>query len=404
MRNAQNLTKRVAILLCTLLLTANVFAFQSTYSANFSLGFDFSNGFEAPNTWFSTEFRMNPSAFGRDFDLSVSLKDINLESAKLSLKLSDLKLNLYKNISFISTSDPVVLYKVDGGRDGIDVNTAFGKLVLSQDVMYFDAPVPMIPNHKVMLGKRGNKFDVALSGYQKVSGFNLSYELIQQDLTNFELKNSVAFLSLAEGSYNWGVRYILAGATNTRLALSPTNISNQNVVSLWYKFGSSPAFNTYVNTNFDFENTFDDLLNNSEAGIDVNFGQFFANLKKVGFSDVTGFMPTEWGKFIVTFGSTFSFMDFSGKASYSFGKPIHSSINTIGEIYYLELGRSFGNVSAFAKYQKIIGYYEEKDSFFGELKLTGFQNAQISMQLGNGDFAGDNPFRPVVNVIINTWW
>lgn len=404
MRNFKVISKKFALLLCIFFSTVSVFALQSTFSANFSLGIDFSNGFNTPTSSISTEFRMNPTAFGRDFDLSMSLKDGNLESAKLSLKITDVKLNLYKNVGFITTNDPVVLYKIDGGRDGIDVSTSLGKLLLSSDVIYFEMPVPAIQNHNLIFGKRNNKFDIAFSGYQKVAGLNLNYELIQQDVLTFETKNSFLFFSLAEGSYNWGVRYILAGTPNSRLALSPTYVSNQNVVTTWYKFGTAPAFNAYLNTNFDFENTIDDLLNNSEAGIDINYGTLFMNLKKTDFSSITGLMPTEWGKFLVTFGSTFTLMDFSGKASYSFGKPIHGSVNTIGELYYIELGKSFGNVSTFAKYQKVIGYYEEKDSFFGELKLTGFQNAQVSVQVGNGDFAGNNPFKPVLNININTWW
>ncbi|MGQ9855653.1 MAG: hypothetical protein ACUVQF_02880 [Fervidobacterium sp.] len=404
MRNFKVMSKKFALLLCIFFSMASVFALQSTFSANFSLGIDFSNGFNALTSSISTEFRMNPSAFGRDFDFSASLKNSDLESAKLSLKINNIKMNLYKNVGFITTNDPVVLYKIDGGRDGIDINSAIGKLLLSGEVMYLELPVPAVQNHNLIFGKRSNKFDVAFSGYQKLVGLNLNYELIQQDVLNFETKNSFLFFSVAEGNYNWGVRYILAGAPDSRLVLSPTYVSNQNVVSAWYKFGTSPAFNTYVNTNFDFENTVEDLLNNSEAVIDVSYGGLFVNLKKTGFSDITGMMPTEWGKFMVTFGNTFSLMDFSGKASYSFGKPIHTSVNTIGEIYYVELGRSFGNISTFAKYQKIIGYYEEKDFFYGELKFTGFQNAQVSLQIGNGDFAGDNPFKPVFGININTWW
>lgn len=381
---------------------SSLFALQTNFSTSFSLQYDFSG--ETPSVAFSSEFRMNPSAFGRDFDLSISLKDTNLESAKLSLKIENVKLNLYKNISFIKTTDPLVLYMIDSGRDGIDIHVAGTRFVFSGDVMYVDTKVPFVQGVGLIVGKRNEKFDTALYGFQKISGLNVNYEFALQDVTNFDMENSVAMVSVAEGNYKWGVRYLLAGATNTSLALSPQYITNQNIVSAWYKFGSQPAFNTYVNTNFSFEKFSDDVLKNTEVGMDVNYGGAFVSLKKTGLADVSGIMPTEWGKFNISFGSMFNFMNFSGKFAYSFGKPAHNVVNTIGEVYYLELGRSFGNMNLFAKYQKIIGYYEEKDFFFGELKFTGFQNADFAIQLGNGDFAGDNPFKPVVAFKINAWW
>jgi hypothetical protein len=380
----------------------SLFAFQSNFSAGFSLQYDFSN--EKPIASLSTEFRMNHSVFGKDFDLSLSMKNADLESAKLSLKLFGITTNLYKNVLFIKTTDPVILYKVDSGRDGMDIQLSNVKVLFSGDVMYVDTKLTFVQGIGFIVGKRSDKFDAAIYGLQKFGGLNVNYELIQQDLTKFDIKNSVGMVSVAQGNYNWGVRYLLAGATNTSLALSPQYISNQNIVSAWYKFGSQPAFNTYVNTNFSFEKFSDDVLKNTEVGMDINYGGAFVNLKKTGFSDVTGAMPTEWGKFNVSLGTTFSFMNFSGKFAYSFGKPAHNVVNTIGEVYYVELGRSFGNINLFAKYQKIIGYYEEKDFFFGELKFTGFQNADFAIQLGNGDFAGDNPFKPVVAFKINAWW
>jgi len=380
----------------------SLFAFQSNFSSSFSLQYDFSN--EKPIASLSTEFRMNHSVFGKDFDLSLSMKNADLESAKLSLKLFGITTNLYKNVLFIKTTDPVILYKIDSGRDGMDIQLSNVKVLFSGDVMYVDTKLTFVQGSSFIVGKRSDKFDAAIYGLQKFGGLNVNYELIQQDLTKFDLKNAVAMISVAEINYAWGIRYLLAGATDTKLPLSSQYISNQNIVNAWYKFGSQPAFNTYVNTNFSFEKFSDDVLKNTEVGMDINYGGAFVNLKKTGFADVTGAMPTEWGKFNVSLGTTFSFMNFSGKFAYSFGKPAHNVVNTIGEVYYVELGRSFGNINLFAKYQKVIGYYEEKDFFFGELKFTGFQNADFAIQLGNGDFAGDNPFKPVVAFKINAWW
>ncbi len=388
-------------LLILIIVSNNLFALQTSFSTNFSVAYDFSA--ENVGTSFSTEFRMNPSALGKDFDFSASLNGSNLESARLTFTIEGAKVNLYKNTGFIKASDPLVLYKYDSGKDGVEIQTSHFKVVFSDVVMYADMKIPFM-NTNLLFGKRDEKFDTALYGFLKVSGLNVNYEFVLQDVKNFDIKNSVGMVSVAEGNYNWGVRYLLAGATNTSLALSPQYISNQNIVSAWYKFGSQPAFNTYVNTNFSFEKFSDDVLKNTEVGMDINYGGAFVNLKKTGFADVTGAMPTEWGKFNVSLGTTFSFMNFSGKFAYSFGKPAHNVVNTIGEVYYVELGRSFGNINLFAKYQKIIGYYEEKDFFFGELKFTGFQNADFAIQIGNGDFAGDNPFKPVVAFKINAWW
>lgn len=377
------------------------FALQTNYSANFSFTADFSQNPVVTN--FGSEFRIMGSSFGSGYDLSFSLKDTNLESAKLVLKFDNFKLSLYDNQIFGTTTDPIVLYQITTGQNGLEFQYDNYKLALfnSIDLMYV---LGNIGDMGFIVGKRGSSIDIAASYGVKFAGMNLNVEGIVQNVTSFDVKNLVGFSLLTDQSQNWGIRYVFAGAKDTKLPYSPQTINEQNTLVLWYKFGKSPSFNIYLDTYFGFENPSKNFMDNTTVGLDVNFGQMYLNLKKIGLSDVNGLMPTDWGKFYISAGTQFSIFDFSTRIGYAFGKPIHNSVNTIGELLYGEAGRTFGNISLFAKYQKIIGYYEEKDFFYSEVKFTGFSNGEVAIRIGNGDFNGNNPFVPAGGVYFNLWW
>lgn len=384
----------------TLVAPTAVFAFQTNYSAEFKFEYDFSK--EPFETFFSTDFRIAGSTFG-SYDLSFSLKGTSLESAKLLLKLDNAKLVLYNNTVFGTTNDPLVLYKISDGKNGIELQYGDYKIVLFQnlDLYYLSAK---LNNFFFIVGKRGSIFDVANFAAFDLSHLILTTEIVSQDIGNFSIKNAVMLFNLAEKTNNYGIRYILSGATNTSLPYSPQVLSAQNTLSAWYKFGSNPFFNTYLSTHFNFDEIMNDLEKNTKLGIDISIGAAYANFEKSGLSNIFAFAPSEWGNFLVKIGTGFSLFDFSGRVEYSFGKPIHNSINTLGEIFYGEIGKSFGNISLFGKYQKIIGYYEEKDFFYSEVKFTGFSNSEVRLHIGNGDFYGNNPFKPSGGIYFRLWW
>jgi hypothetical protein len=383
---------------------SSTFALQTNYSAKFEFTYDFSE--DNLNTNLSTEFRINANAFGSGYDLSFSLKDTSLESAKLVIKNDAFKLSLYDNTTYGSTQDPIVLYKINSGQNGLEVEiypifpvklTFFNTLNLMHAQMNF-------PDTLLIIGKRDNLFDAAIYYNKTFGSVNFKSEIAAQDLTHFNVKNSLLYTQISENNYRWGGTYILAGASDTSFSYSSQVINQQNMVNLWHRFGSSPSFNTYINTHFNFATLPSDLDKNTEVGLDVNFGQIYLNVKKTGVSNVTGFTPDRWGNFYFAFGSKFSLFDFSGNLGYAFGKPIHNSINTLGELFYLDVSKNFGNISLFSKYQKVIGYYEEKDFFYSEIKFTGFANGEVALRIGDGDFERKDAFKPVGGVYFSLWW
>ncbi len=369
---------------------STLFALQTNYSTKFSMSFNFSE--EQLKTNFGSEFRITGNSFGSGYDLSFNLNGTNLESAKLVLKFDTLKLSLYDNTIFGSTNDPIGIYKIDSGKNGIEIEYSPFKFVLFNnfDLMYISTN---LSDYYIVIGKRGKIFDTALSYSSKFLNNNLKAEVAVKDIANFDVKNTFLFGQFADGSYNWGLTYEFIGSEE-----------KQNTVNLWYKFGNLPSFNTYLNTQFGTDNLTQDLLNNAKVGIDVNLNQFNLSLKKTNLTTFSGLMPTQWGEFLISFGTKFSLAEFNGSLQYTFGKPIHSSVNTIGEIFYGEIGRNFGNISLFAKYQKIIGYYEEKDFLYSEVKFTGFSFGEVKFWIGNGEFDKNNPFIPILGVEFNLWW
>ncbi|MCX7654787.1 MAG: hypothetical protein N2Z58_08965 [Fervidobacterium sp.] len=393
--------KLTALFIVFTVFSITAFALQTNYSANFSFTVDFSQ--QPFSTNFGSEFRIMGSSLGTGYDLSFSLKGSNLESAKLTLKFEELKLSLYDNQIFGTTNDPIVLYQITTGQNGVEIGYGNYKLVLfnSLDLMYLSGNINEIV---FIVGKRGNLIDTAASYNIRLSSANLKTECIIQNITSFDPKNFVGLALLYDQKQNWGVRYVFAGGKDTKLSYSPQEINEQNNLVLWYKFGNSPSFNTYLTTYFGFENPTRDLIDNSVVGLDITLGQMYLNLKKTGFSSISGLLPNNWGKFYIAAGTQFSIFDFSTKLGYGFGKPIHNSISTIGELFYIEASRNFGNISLFSKYQKIVGYYEEKDFFYSEIKFTGFSNGDVVVRVGNGDFDKDNPFKPVGGIYFNLWW
>ncbi|ODN29786.1 hypothetical protein [Fervidobacterium thailandense] len=395
------MAKRLQILFF-LIVPLFVFSLSTNSSVRFTLTLDFQN--EEPTQSFQTEFNLNANALGKGFDLSFGLSGSSLSTARVNFKFNDLGLQLYKNQTFGSSADPVVLYNIKDGQDGVSVRFGSADFVAfnTLDLMYIQYGYPF---GVVILGKRGDKFDTAVSFGGKFGDISLTSEVVWQDFVSFKVDNTVFLFSVAEKSSNWGVRYLITPSKELKLSYSPQSLGNNNILSLWYKFDAFGAkFNTYLNTKFDFDGIVSGLMRNSEIGADFSLGELFVYAKKTGLDDITGVMPTDWGKFSLGFSYGFSMFEGKGKIGYSFGKPAHNTVSTLGEVFYGEYGRSFGNIHLFAKYQKIIGYYEEPETFFLEAKITGLGNAEVKFWLGNGDFYNNNTFKPIVGAQFSMWW
>lgn len=392
--------KRIAFVFLTM--SSVLLALTTNTFTKFRLVVDFRE--DGVSQSLETEFGLNGSTIGKEFDLSFSLQGTRLSSSKVGFKLGELALDFYKNQRFGTSNDPLVLYKVDGGHDGLSVKigTFSAHLFNTLPLMFLSFEYPL---GVLLLGKRNENFDVAGSFGLELSGVRFIGEVAWQDFTAFDVNNTVYLLMLTEGGLTWGVRYVVTPLKTLSLAYSPQSLGINNILTAWYKFQVLDArFNTYVNSKFNFDAVISEMIKNSELGIDVSLGELGLWAKKRGLDSVTGVMPNEWGDFSI--GLSYGFPLFDGKARvvYSFGKPAHGTVSTLGEVFYGEFARSFGNVHVFGKYQKIIGYYEERETAYGEVKFTGFGNAEVKVWIGNGDFNTANTFRPITGIEFNLWW
>ena len=389
------------IFLSVLILSVSLFSFSTNYSAKFTYSTDFSQ--QQPNTSLSTEFYINGSSFGSNYDLSFALTGTSLNSSKLSFKFDPFALVVYKNQIYGTSGDQIILYRISDGQNGVSIHYAPLNVYMfnSVDLMYAQYD---LDNGNVLIGKRGSDFDGAIDLSNTFGNFRLVTEFVWQNVNKFDFSDTVYLTAFSDVNSNWGIRYILTPSTTKYLSFSPQVLGNNNVINAWYKIPGKINLNSYVNTKFDFNNVADNLYDNTEVGVDLNYSDVSLNFKKTGLSDVTGVMPDEWGKFTIGTSYNFTMFGLNGKFAYSFGKPAHNTIATLGEVFYVELGKSFGNTSVFGKYQKIIGYYEERDTLYGEIKFAGFNNGQVTVSVGNTDFYNVNTFKPVLNIEFSLWW
>jgi len=389
------------ILLSVLICSASLFSFSTNYSAKFTYSTDFSQ--QQPNTSLSTEFYINGSSFGSNYDLSFALTGTSINSSKLAFKFDPFGLVVYKNQIYGTSGDQIVLYRISDGQNGVSIHYTPLSVYMfnSIDLMYAQYS---LSNGNVLLGKRGSNFDGAIDFSNTFGNFRLATEFVWQNVNKFDFTDTVYLFLLSDVNSNWGIRYVLTPSVTNSLAFSPQTLGNNDIINAWYKIPGKVSVNSYVNTKFNFDNVGDNLYNNTEVGVDLNYSNVSLSFKKTGLSDVSGIMPNEWGKFAIGTSYSFTMLGLNGKFAYSFGKPAHNTIATLGEVFYVELGKSFGNTSVFGKYQKIIGYYEERDALYGEIKLAGFNNGQVTLSLGNTDFYNVNTFKPILNIEFSLWW
>lgn len=389
------------MLLSALICSASLFSFSTNYSAKFTYSTDFSQ--QQSNTSLSTEFYINGSSFDSNYDLSFALTGTSINSSKLAFKFDPFALVVYKNQIYGTSGDQIILYQISDGQNGVSIHYTPLSVYMfnSLDLMYAQYG---LSNGNILMGKRGSNFDGAIDFSNTFGNFRLATEFVWQNVNKFDFTDAVCLVLLSDANSNWGIRYVVTPSTTKYLAFSPQTLGNNDIINAWYKIPGKLSINSYVNTRFDFDNVGDNLYDNTEVGVDLNYSNVSLSLKKTGLSDVSGIMPDEWGKFAIGTSYSFTMLGFNGKLAYSFGKPAHNTIATLGEVFYVELGKSFGNTSVFGKYQKIIGYYEERDALYMEIKFAGFDNGQVTLSLGNTDFYNVNTFKPILNIEFSLWW
>ncbi|MBB6062712.1 hypothetical protein HNP65_001164 [Thermosipho japonicus] len=383
----------------SILITCIYFASVSpSYSFKFTFVADFTNDFPTflPSYNTYTEFWTNLSGLGSDFSATFSLKDDRLDSAEVNFYKDNFGINVYKNRVFGETDDLLGLYKFDMGSDGFVASYSnfyfysFNSLKLN----YFKYASN---NFKLLYSLRDNVKDYMLE-FTLQKGLNYLFEAVYTDYSDYSFEKSILQVGLSEKDWKWGVKITFSGS-NVLLA-DYTNISLENryVVNIWYNMQKGTIW-----TNLKSDKNGDNFLKYSNAGLSYDFSAFSISFSKDGF-DEFGLTPDKWGDFNVSVNVPFNLFDINGKLSYSFGKPAHNTVGTLGEVYYLELSKRIGMFNLFGKIQRINGVYEKRATAYFELKSNAFSNGELKIMVGNGDFYNVNTFKKIVSVEFNTWW
>ncbi len=344
---------------------------------------------ELSNPTFYTELWLNANFSDLETSGSFSLKDSWIDSFEVSFLSKFYSISLYKNRIFFNTDDYLGLYHTDSGNDGFAIKSEHlsGYIVSSLGFVYLKATVN--PWFKSYFGVRKDRRDIALQ-----LSYNENFNIFAEGAYTItsEASSGIYYLIGINGN-NWGGKYY--GGSNEYLP-EYTLIDNTytNRMNLWFNWSDMSFW-----SNLDLSA----LYSNTEIGTRYSKGDFWVELSKKGFENIS-YNPREIGEFHMAFGTNYSIFGFSGKVSYSFGKPAHNTVRTIGEVYYGEVSRAFRNFQFFAKLQYIIGLYERRFDIYSEVKFPSTGNYEVKLKLGNDDFYHYNTFAPILTFEVNSWW
>lgn len=183
------------ILLSVLICSASLFSFSTNYSAKFTYSTDFSQ--QQPNTSLSTEFYINGSSFGSNYDLSFALTGTSINSSKLAFKFDPFALVVYKNQIYGTSGDQIVLYQISDGQNGVSIHYTPLSVYMfnSLDLMYAQYS---LSNGNVLVGKRGSNFDGAIDFSNTFGNFRLATEFVWQNVNKFDFTDTVYLFLLSD--------------------------------------------------------------------------------------------------------------------------------------------------------------------------------------------------------------
>lgn len=390
--------KKLSLFLLVLIASISFSYISPSYSFRFSFTSDFSNDYPVlvPSYYVATDFGMNGSLMGSDFSGSFSLKGTELDSLELDFSKEEFGLNIYKNRIFGGTSDYLGLYKFNMGSDGLMVKLYnlyfFAYNSLNLNYLKYEGT-----NKMFIIGLHDNIKDYLVQ-FNIPTFVNILFEFLYTDYNAFSLEKSVLQLGLTDKDWKWGIKYTFSGSEVSLPGYTNVNTSNRHLSNIWYNFtNGSVWFNLKSDANGE------NIKNLSEFGANYDFSLFSLSFSKTGFEQF-GLTPDLWGIFNITINYPFNFMGINGKFSYSFGSPAHNTVGTLGEVYYVEFSKNFGDLSVFGKIQRIVGVYEKRNTAYFEVKIPGFQNGEVKLIVGNGDFYNVNTFKKIISLEFNTWW
>lgn len=390
--------KKLFLFLLFLVASISFSYISPSFSFKFGVTADFSNDYPVlvPSYYTTTDFWMNMSVMGSDFSGSFSLSGTNLNSLELNFSKEKFGLNVYKNRIFGGTNDYLGLYKFDIGSEGLMVKFSnlyfYAYNSLNLNYLKYEGN-----NKMFIIGLRENRKDYLVQ-FNIPIFVNILFEWLYTDYGTFSFEKNVFHLGLTEQNWKWGIKYTFAGSEVSLPAYTNVNTTNRHLANVWYNFtNGSIWFNLKSDTNGE------NLGSLSEVGLNYDFPFFSLSLSKTGFDQI-GLTPDLWGNFNITVNYPFNLIGINGKFSYSFGSPAHNTVGTLGEVYYVEFSKNFGHLSLFGKVQRIVGIYEKRNTAYFEVKIPGFQNGEIKLSVGNGDFYNVNTFKKIVSIEFNAWW
>ena len=375
------------LLLSVLIISSLMFATISGGNLKIGVYYDFSSN--SYGTF--SELRMRLSSAGSDFSGSAFLKNENIEAFSFTFGNDFLSFGVYKgDKSFPNTDDHLLLYNFSSeafGQDGFTFKiwNVKGVFLVSNDLQYIAGHFGPV---KILVGDRKDERDYMVD-FSMNTGSNIFGEVVY---TTSESSDGIYYhAGIASSDWKFGLKYY--GGNDPLLPrFTKIDPSFTNIVSGWY---SAENITTWINLSLS------NLVDESSVGLKIG-NKTWIDLYKKGFSSVS-IDPRKIGEFHISVGGTFGFLGFNGKFSYTFGKPAHNTVRTIGDVYYIEMGRSFGNLGVFFKLQYIVGYYERRFTAYGELKLS-VRNGELKLTFGNGDFYNVNTLQRVLNLEANVWW
>ncbi|WP_233186229.1 hypothetical protein [Thermotoga sp. KOL6] len=330
---------------------------------------------------------------GSNLSGEFTTKDLRLDSGYIKLDTDTMDLSAYYNRVFGSTGDWLGVYNISSGRNGIELQ-AFGfRAVTTGDVLYLQYR-GNISNFffSTMLGKRNTVNDVYFDFSWEP---NLRYfgELGASYLEKADVNNLFYMVGVSTSDWKHGIRITGVGSETHLDYCSFVNdysIKGDTLVNLWTTLGDFKLW-------FDYK--WKDQI--PKYGLEYSKGDVWFKVWKQGTRIDADIL--NWDDFKLEVGKNFNFIGFNGKVSYSFGKPAHDSTTSLGEVFYAELSRSFGNMNFFAKWQYLNTLYTEAYTAYYELKLSS-GNSEFKLALGDGDFSNNVNFVKKFTFEFSTWW
>ncbi|HBF10587.1 hypothetical protein [Thermotoga neapolitana] len=380
--------KKFWILIFSVLILSYAFSFSPSGSMKVGYSYDLEN--QTGSNY--TELYLSGNNLSGEF----TTKDLKLDSGYINLDTDLIDFKAYYNRLFGSTGDWMGIYTFDDDgeqRNGVEV-TSFGfRGVIAGDVQYLQYRGNLSDiSFSMMAGKHSSVNDIYFDfnwepNLRYFGEVGVSYE------EKVGAENFFYMMGISSVDWKHGVKITGVGS-ETRLDycdfVNDNSLKGEILANLWTTLGD---FKLWMDYRFKSKTP--------KYGFEYSINDFWFKAWKEGTkfdSDILN-----WDDFGMEVGKNFTFIGFNGKVSYKFGKPAHDSTTALGEVFYAELSRSFGNINFFAKWQYLNTLYTKDYTAYYELKVSQ-GSSEFKIALGDGDFSSKTTFQKKVTLEFSTWW